>query len=259
MTDAWPPVPGALRPDPSSAQPDRGHLQADWSQLRPDPSRLQPDSASVRPDSSSPRPDPSQLEPDPSSVRPDSGHLQPDPSQLKPDLSSLKPDPRPLQPDSGSRRPRTTGNRRRRAEQWRADRARGMSGYALQANPTYAAGSSSLRPAPSSLRPAPVSLQPGSSSLRPGLRRTRTRGKQRIPPGAMAHRYNGEMSGYAALTRPTHFPTPISRPSPVACRLSPVAFTPITPARPATLGDSGKPLLSRRAAQQRAGPSGAAV
>lgn len=76
-----------------------------------------------------------------------------------------------------------------------------MSGYALQANPTYAAGSSSLRPAPSSLRPAPVSLQPGSSSLRPGLRRTRTRGQQRIPPGAMAHRYNGEMSGYAALTR----------------------------------------------------------
>ena len=37
------------------------------------------------------------------------------------------------------------------------------------------------------------------------------------------------------------------------------AFASITHARPATRGDSEKPLLSRRAAQQRAGLSGAAV
>ena len=42
----------------------------------------------------------------------------------------------------------------------------------------------------------------------------------------------GGMSGYAALTRPT-----------------PCAFASITRERPATLGGSEKPLLSRRAAQ----------
>ena len=60
--------------------------------------------------------------------------------------------------------------------------------------------------------------------------------------GPRGGRMVGGMSGYAALTRPT-----------------PCAFASITRERPATLGGSEKPLLSRRAAQNPAGMSGAAV